>query len=101
MTFAPEDRYLSIYRMHPKQKTAIGGDMRRRELASIYRAHAGPRYAQLYSRCCERRGAILAARRWVRRLRLRRWEGVVFKAAFPLLFCGFPGDDVGDIITVV
>ena len=97
----PDDRHLSIMLWHPQQKTTSGGDVRRRELESIYRTHAGPRYADLYARCCRRRAAILRTRLWVRRLRLQPSEGRVFKATFPLLFRGFPSNEVADIIAMV
>lgn len=101
VTFTPDDKYLSVYRIHGAHKSGSGGERRLRELAAIYRTHAGAEYERLFSRCCARRAQILSRRKWLSRLRLSRFEGPVLKASFPKLFRGFRRDEVGDMITML
>jgi glycosyltransferase involved in cell wall biosynthesis len=74
VTFRPTARYLSLYRLHAEHKTGSGGDARLRELTSIYERHAGARYARAFSALCAHGNRVLAARRLIRRLGLRRVE---------------------------
>jgi len=97
----PDDRYLAVYRMHGEHKSGTGGERRRKELAEIYRRHSGPRYEELFTRCCARRSAINAVRTWLGRARLSRFEGAVLKIAFPALFRGFEGNEIKDIVTML
>jgi glycosyltransferase involved in cell wall biosynthesis len=101
VTFRPDDRYLATYRMHPAHKSGTGGDQRDQELAAIYRRHSGPRYAELFTRCCARRSAINAVRTWLGRARLSRFEGTVLKAVFPTLFGGFEANEIKDLVTML
>lgn len=101
VTFLPEDKYLSIYRIHEAHKTATGGESRRRELASIYERHAGDRYASLFKRCCERRSTILAIRKWLGLARLSRIEMLLLRSIFPALFHGFGNDEVRDLLAML
>jgi glycosyltransferase involved in cell wall biosynthesis len=101
VVFRPDDKVLAVYRIHPAHKTGMGGERRRRELASIYARHAGARYEQLFLRCCARRGLILGMLKWLRRARLARFEIRILKAAFPLLFRGFSRREVSDIIAML
>jgi glycosyltransferase involved in cell wall biosynthesis len=101
VTFIPEDRYLSIYRIHKEHKTLNGGERRRKELVSIYQRHAGTRYKRLFSRCCRWRTPIRTVRKILRRLWLGRFEPALLKVAFPHLFHGFTRNEVRDIITML
>lgn len=101
VVFRPDDKFLSVYRIHPGHKTGSGGTTRLNELASIYGRHAGPEYEQLFRRCCSRRSMIVAIRKWLRRARLSRFEAQVFKTAFPALFRGFRRNEVGDVVTML
>lgn len=101
LTFIPDDRYLSIYRIHKGHKTLSGGERRRKELISIYQRYAGARYERLYSRCCRWRMAIRMVRTILHRLWLRRIEPVLLKMIFPHLFHGFSPDEVRDVITML
>jgi glycosyltransferase involved in cell wall biosynthesis len=99
--FVPEDKYLSVYRIHGEHKTAIGGERRLQELASIHKKHAGVRYERLFLRCCSRRSQILFLRKWIRMLRLTRFEGALLKTAFPFLFRGFTRSEAADITSLL
>lgn len=100
VAFQPEDRYLSAYRIHGKHKTAVGGDKRRIELASIYGRHVGPNYEQLFLRC-RTRPKLAFSRKWLSLLRLTRFEPVLLKAAFPTLFRGFRQNEIRDMMTMM
>jgi glycosyltransferase involved in cell wall biosynthesis len=100
VAFKPEDRYLSAYRIHGEHKTAVGGDKRRIELASIYGRHAGSNYEQLFLRCCTR-SKIAFAQKWVSLLRLAKLQPALFKAAFPILFRGFRQNEISDMMTML
>jgi glycosyltransferase involved in cell wall biosynthesis len=101
VVFRPDDKVLALYRIHPAHKTATGGERRRRELASIYGRHAGARFERLFLRCCARRTLILWAVKWLRRVRLGRFQTRILKAAFPALFHGFSRSEVRDIIAML
>jgi len=101
VTFIPEDRYLSIYRIHKDHKTLTGGERRRKELVSIYQRHAGARYERLFSRCCKWSAAIRTVRKILRHLWLSRIETAILKMIFPQLFGGFTRSEVRDIITML
>jgi glycosyltransferase involved in cell wall biosynthesis len=98
--FRPEDRYLSAYRIHGAHKTAVGGDKRRTELASVYGRHVGPNYEQLFLRC-RTRGGLAFSRKWLSLLRLKRFEPALLKAAFPMLFHGFRQNEIRDMMTML
>jgi glycosyltransferase involved in cell wall biosynthesis len=98
VTLIPDDKYLSLYRMHEQRKTATGADKRLRELAGIYSRHAGLEYARLFSRCCDQYRSLWFFKKWLRRFRLSEIEDVVLKAAFPHLFFGFNREVVRDIV---
>jgi glycosyltransferase involved in cell wall biosynthesis len=101
LTFIPDDRYLSIYRIHKGHKTANGGERRRNELVAIYQRHAGARYERLFSRCRRWRPAIRTVRKILRRLWLNRIEPRLLKMIFPHLFHGFTRNDVRDVISML
>jgi glycosyltransferase involved in cell wall biosynthesis len=101
LTFIPDDRYLSIYRIHKEHKTANGGERRRKELVAIYQRYAGARYERLFSRCCRWRPAIRTVRKILRRLWLSRIEPRLLKMIFPHLFHGFTRNDVRDVISML
>ncbi len=101
VTFLPEDKFLSVYRIHGAHKTGVGGDKRLNELAGIYSRHAGMEYQKLFARCLPRRQRILFTRKWIWRLRLSRFEAQLLKASFPALFRGFKSSEVGDMITML
>jgi len=98
--FKVEDRYLSAYRIHGEHKTAIGGDKRRIELASIYGRHVGSKYEQLFLRC-RTRPAIAFSRKWLSLLRLSKFEPLLLKVAFPHLFRGFRQNEISDMMTML
>ena|SRR2546423_6375908 len=100
VTFKPQDKYLSAYRIHGKHKTGIGGDKRRVELASIYGRHVGSNYEQLFLRC-RTRSQLAFSRKWLSVLRLSRFEPVLLKAAFPTLFRGFRQSEISDMMTML
>lgn len=101
ISFLPDAKYLSIYRIHERHKTATGGERRRTELAAIYDRHAGSRYGTLFRRCCSRRSTILTIVKWLRLARLSRIEIGLLKIIFPILFRGFRGDEVRDVLTML
>jgi len=101
VTFLPDDRYLSVYRIHKEHKTLNGGERRRKELAAIYQRYAGARYERLFSRCCRWRTAIRTMRKVLRRLWLSRIEAAILKVVFPRLFHGVSRDDVRDVISML
>jgi len=98
--FLPDDKYLSVYRVHKDHKSGTGGDRRRKELAAIFGRHAGARYERLYSRCCASR-SLAAIRKWIRFARLTRIEPRLLKVAFPWLFHGFKPHEVRDVVTML
>lgn len=100
VNFRPVDRYLSAYRIHGEHKTAVGGDKRRVELASVYGRHVGANYEQMFLRC-RARPAIAWSRKWLSLLRLTRFEPVLLKAAFPFLFRGFRQSEIRDMMTMM
>jgi glycosyltransferase involved in cell wall biosynthesis len=99
--FLPDDKYLSLYRIHKAHKTANGGQRRLKELATIYGRYAGASYERLFVRCCEWRWQIQTVRRLLRRIWLNRLEGGILKAIFPHLFHGFSRADIRDLITML
>ncbi len=99
--FVPGDRYLSVYRIHGQHKTAVGGERRLQELASIHKKHAGVRYEKLFLQCCSRRSQIRFLRKWVRMMRLTRIQGALLKTALPFLFRGFTRAEVSDITSML
>ena len=101
VAFRPDDKYLSVYRIHDGHKTRAGGERRLKELASIYGRHAGVEYEQLFLRCCSRRSMIGSIRTWLRRARMSRFEELVLKTTFPALFRGFKRHEISDIIEML
>jgi glycosyltransferase involved in cell wall biosynthesis len=101
VTFVPEDKYLSVYRIHKDHKTGTGGERRRKELASIYGRHAGARYESLYVRCCASRSTIVLIRNGLRLLRLTRFIPWFLKVIFPRLYYGFKSNEVSDVTTML
>jgi glycosyltransferase involved in cell wall biosynthesis len=100
VTFLPDDKYLSVYRIHKDHKTGTGGERRRKELAAIYGRHAGARYERLFSRCCASR-SLAAFRKWLRALRLTRLEIRLLQVVFPNLFRGFRRVEIRDVISML
>lgn len=100
VAFKAEDRYLSAYRIHDEHKTAVGGDKRHLELASVYGRHVGGNYEQMFLRCGAR-PVVRFSRKWLSLLRLRRLEPVLLKAAFPILFRGFRQNEISDMMTML
>jgi glycosyltransferase involved in cell wall biosynthesis len=101
VAFLPDDKYLSVYRIHDDHKTGTGGERRRNELASIYGRHKGARYERLYTRCCASRPALLTIGRWLRLARLTRIETRLLKLLYPRLFYGFGRNEIRDVITML
>ena len=101
VAFQPDSRYLAAYRLHGGHKTRSGGEARLKELATIYGRHSGQKYENLFLRCAATRSKIVFSRKWLRRLKLRRWESPVLKAAFPSLFRGFTRSEINDMITML
>ncbi len=101
VVFKPDDRYLSLYRIHEAHKSGVGGETRLQELAKVYERHAGSRYAQLFSRCWSHRTGIDFSRKWIGRLRLSQFEGVMLKTIFPTVFRGFKRNEVSDMMTML
>lgn len=99
--FAPDDRYMAVYRMHAEHKSATGGERRRRELATIYARHAGAKYEQLFLQCCERRDPIRSIQTWLGRARLSRLVPPLLRAAYRSVFGGFPGNEIRDVLTML
>lgn len=48
VTFKSVEEYLSVYRIHGKQKTYLGGQARQKEIRSIYHKYAGENIANSY-----------------------------------------------------
>jgi glycosyltransferase involved in cell wall biosynthesis len=101
VVFKPEEKYLSLYRIHGEHKTGVGGDKRFKELAAIYGKHAGARYEKLFLRCDSRRSKILFSKKLIGRLKLTRVETQLLKAAFPNLFRGFKPDEVSAMMSML
>lgn len=101
VNFRPEDKYLSLYRIHDEHKTGSGGGDRLKELGAIYGRHIGPKYERLFSACCNYRSKIESRRRWIRRLGLSRIEIRMLKLVSPKLFRGFRADEVRDIMSMI
>jgi glycosyltransferase involved in cell wall biosynthesis len=100
VTFLPDDKYLSIYRIHKDHKTGTGGERRRKELATIYGRHAGSRFERLFTRCCSSK-SLPAFRKWIGRTRLTRIEVRLLQVVFPNLFRGFKQNEIRDVITML
>jgi len=100
VAFKAEDRYLSAYRIHDEHKTAVGGDKRHIELASVLGRHVGSKYERMFLRCLAR-PTIAFSRKWLSLLRLTRFEPVLLKAAFPFLFRGFGQNEISDMMTML
>ncbi|HXA15850.1 MAG TPA: glycosyltransferase family 2 protein [Thermoanaerobaculia bacterium] len=100
VTFLPEDKYLSVYRIHKAHKSGSGGERRRKELAAVYGRYAGARYEHLYSRCCASR-SLAVVRKWIHRARLTTIETRALKVLFPSLFHGFQSSEVRDVISML
>lgn len=101
IAFVPDDKYLSVYRIHKDHKTGTGGEQRRKELASIYGRHAGARYENLYARCCAWRSTIIFIHKGLRFARLTRFVPQFLKVVFPNVFRGFRSNEVRDLITML
>ena len=101
LRFIPDDKYLSIYRIHKEHKTLNGGERRRKELVTIYQRHAGARYERLFSCCCRWRIAVSTVRKILYRLWLSRAAVAILKVIFPHLFHGFTRDEVRDVISML
>jgi len=100
VAFLPEDKYLSVYRIHKDHKTGTGGERRRKELATVYGRHAGARYEHLYSRCCASR-SLAVIRKGVQQVRLSRIETRALKVLLPNLFRGFTRNEIRDVISML
>src|SRR5258706_720680 len=100
VTFLPEDKYMSVYRIHKDHKTGTGGERRRKELATIYRRHAGARYERLFTGCCSSK-SLATFRNWIRRARLTRIEIRLLELLFPNLFRGFKRVEIRDVISML
>jgi glycosyltransferase involved in cell wall biosynthesis len=101
IVFKPDDKYLSLYRVHSEHKTGTGGERRLRELASIYARHAGPEYGRLFESCCARRRHLNFGRGLIRRLRLARFEWPLLKLAFPGTLRNFSESELDDIMFMI
>jgi len=97
----PDARYLSLSRIHNQRKTIVGGEGRLRELASIYGKHAGAAYEALFTRLCTNSSKVRFVRRWARRFRLARFEGLILKATLPHLSRGFAVDEIASMARMV
>jgi glycosyltransferase involved in cell wall biosynthesis len=101
VAFVPDDRYLSVYRMHAAHKSATGGERRRHELAEIYARHGGAKYEQLFLQCCARRDAIQSIRATLGRVRMSRLVPPFLRAAYPSVFRNFPSHEIRDMLTML
>jgi glycosyltransferase involved in cell wall biosynthesis len=99
--FRPDDRVLSLYRIHDAHKTGSGGDLRRKELALILSRYAGPRYSELFLRCYARKRSIQGSQKWLRRARMERFHIPLLKVLSPLCFRGFSRSEMSDIIAML
>lgn len=100
VAFLPDDKYLSVYRIHKDHKTGTGGERRRRELASIYSRYAGARYERLFVRCCASK-PLAIVRKWLRAGRLTRLEVRLVQCLFPNLFRGFKRIEIRDVLSML
>lgn len=62
----PDDRTLSLYRIHPAHKTGSGGGKRDRELVRIYERYSSPAHAEAFERLLEQRPRVRALKWWLR-----------------------------------
>lgn len=65
-------RYLSVYRIHPRHKTATGGGDRLKEISDIYRKYHGENLAHTYDWLCKHNHRIKQIRRWFNKLRMTK-----------------------------
>ena len=82
----PTDRYLSIYRFHSNNKTSTGGQDRNMELLNIYRKYLGEDFVQLISILRSRKTEIKAMQKWIRRVRLSRFDKNILTIIFPSIY---------------
>lgn len=99
--FKPQDKYLSVYRIHEAHKTGTGGVKRVDELVAICTKHAGERYGKLLRACQARRARIAATQKWIRRLRLSRGDVGLLRLISPRLFAGFMDNEIRDVLNMV
>lgn len=101
VNFLPDDKYLSLYRIHEAHKTGAGGAHRCEELATIYGRHAGPEYGRLFADCCRLRSKIEARKKLIRSFGLSRGEVRLLRLLLPKLFRGFKHEEVRDIVNMI
>ena len=101
MVFKPEERYFSVYRIHDQHKSGVGGDPRLKELVSVFARHAGPRYGQLFSRCCSRRVGDQLEPQVDLAPQAIEVGSALLKTTFPSLFRGFKQNEVNDMMTML
>jgi|SRR5437764_6069655 len=97
VAFRPDPRILSIYRMHPEHKTAVGAGDRLREVASVYRRHAGSRAERLFLDASALGDAVPDVQRWTRRLRLPRLDVTALKLLYPRTFLRYRPREIRDV----
>ncbi|MEO6906821.1 MAG: glycosyltransferase family 2 protein [Abditibacteriaceae bacterium] len=81
--FHPEDKYLSMYRIHDSHKTGTGGKERILELSHVYETHVGLIAARLFREHQARKSQIRMTRKWIRRLFLSKWEYPILSFLLP------------------
>lgn len=98
--FKPQDKYLSIYRIHKTNKTNTGGKQRLRELALLYRKYSGIKHEKLFLDCCAYRRRISFVKKFIKYFGLSRFEIYILKAIFIKLFFRFKKNELKSIMTM-
>ena len=86
VTFIPNDRYLSIYRIHPSHKSSTGGVARTKEIASIYKKYHCSEYETLFLNLCKRKRSISFIYKWLNRFRMKKLDIFILKLIYFNIF---------------
>jgi len=81
--FITDRRYLAAYRIHPEHKSGSGDGRRAAEIQRLLGKHMGAPYARAARALSPHRSRVLLIHKAVYKLRLRRFEGQVFKMLMP------------------
>jgi hypothetical protein len=92
--------YLSVYRIHGRHKSGVGGDRRSEELRAIYRKYSGDSYANLYDVLATNK-TVSRVRTLLRRTRRERWFPRVARRLWPTLFGAFSEPDIRNVAAMV
>jgi glycosyltransferase involved in cell wall biosynthesis len=71
--FEASTRYLSVNRIHPRHKTATGGEERLREIENIYRRYQSEPLANVYHWLCTHGRLVQHIRKWFNKFRLNKF----------------------------